>query len=365
MTTIPAQDPSQAQPWLQVIGSRHFGEWLAAEQVSLGLTTYQLGKLLLLGHKSPHELAVFERSFERCMGLCATDDAQTLWMSSRSQLWRLENMQGHDPFDRLYVPRQSFVTGDIDIHDLAIDDRGQPVFANTRFSCLATVSTRTNFECVWKPDFISRLAAEDRCHLNGLAMRDGQPRYVTLCGRSDVVDGWRDCRTNGGCVIDVATHETLAEGLAMPHSPRWHQERLWLVEAGSGWFGYVDVASGRFERVTFCSGYARGLAMFGQWAVVGLSLPRHEPTFRGLPLEKELEQRGAVARCGLLVIDLKSGNVIHWVRFDNKIHELYEVIVLHGVRRPSAYGFMTRDIEQNVWFVDGDHTHRWTASDPP
>ena len=357
-----SQVGGSAEPWLNVIGSRHLLDWLAAEQVSLALTTYQLGKLLFLGQKSRHELAVFERSFERCMGLCASADAQTLWMSSRSQLWRFENMQSDGPHDRMYVPRMSHVTGDIDIHDLAIDGDGRPVFVNTLFNCLATVSSRFNFECLWRPDFISRLAAEDRCHLNGLALRDGQPRYVTLCARSDVVDGWRDHRADGGCVIDVTSNEVLVEGLSMPHSPRWHQDRLWLLEAGSGWFGFIDPHSGNFERVTFCSGYPRGLAIFGDWAVVGLSLPRHEATFQGLPLDEELKRRGAVARCGLQVIHLKTGDVAHWVRIENKVHELYEVVALHGVSRPAALGFMTDEIEKNVWFTEGEQTHRWTAA---
>ncbi len=163
-------------------------------------------------------------------------------------------------------------------------------------------------------------------------------------------------------MIDVTSNEVLVEGLSMPHSPRWHQDRLWLLEAGSGWFGVIDPHSGRFERVTFCSGYARGLAIFGDWAVVGLSLPRREPTFQGLPLDEELQRRGAVARCGLQVINLKSGDVAHWVRIENKVHELYEVVALQGVSRPAALGFMTDEIEQNVWFTEGERTHRWTAA---
>lgn len=353
------------QPWLKVIGSRHLVDWLASERVSLACTTYQLGKLLLLGRKQSHELAVFERSFERCMGLCASANGETLWMSSRSQLWRFEAMPADGPHDRTYVPRTAHVTGDIDMHDLALDDAGRPVFVNTLFSCLATISPQFNFECLWRPQFISRLAAEDRCHLNGLAMRDGQPRYVTLCAQSDVVDGWRDHRADGGCVIDVNSNEVLAEGLSMPHSPRWHQDRLWLLEAGSGWFGYIDSDNGRFERVAFCCGYPRGLAMFGDWAVVGVSLSRHEQTFQGLALDAELKQRGAVARCGLQVINLKSGDIAHWVRIENKVHELYEVVTLRGVSRPAALGFVTDEIQHNVWFAEGKDTHHWTAIGQP
>jgi uncharacterized protein (TIGR03032 family) len=366
-----AEDPSEstpagAQPWLNVMASRNFSEWLAERPVSLGITTYQAGKLLLLGHKPDHSLAVFERTFNRCMGLCAAPNGQTLWLSSRFQLWRFENVLAEgtsaSEFDRLYVPRVGYTTGDIDVHDLAVAPDGQVVFVNTLFSCLATISPRYNFEVQWRPPFISRLAAEDRCHLNGLALRDGHPRYVTLCGQTDVVDGWRDCRTDGGCVMDVTTNEIVCDGLSMPHSPRWHGDRLWLLEAGTGWLGFVDFPSGRFQRATFCGSFPRGLAIVGNYAVVGLSLPRNEPTFQGLPLDNELAQRRAVPRCGLLVVDLISGDAVHWVRIEGKVHELYDVVALPGVRRPKALGFATDEIQRNVWFEEHQQMSHWTAA---
>jgi len=362
----PAEPAGASPPWLNVIGSRNLVTWLAAQQVSLAFTTYQAGKLLFLGRKPDQTLAVFERTFNRCMGLWASTDSQTLWMSARFQLWRFQNVlaegQTAGDFDRLYVPRVGHTTGDIDVHDLAVDAAGRVVFVNTLFSCLATVSERFNFDVVWRPPFLSRVSAEDRCHLNGLALRDGQPRYVTLCGRTDVVDGWRDCRTNGGCVLDITTNDIVCDGLSMPHSPRWHGERLWLLEAGSGWLGYVDPSSGRFERLTFCGGYPRGLAIVGNHAVVGLSLPRHEPTFQGLPLEAELAQRNATPRCGLLVIDLHSGDVAHWVRIEGAVRELYDVVALPGVTRPKALGFVTDEIQHNVWFEEHGQASHWTAA---
>jgi uncharacterized protein (TIGR03032 family) len=348
-----------------VLASRHFPDWLAQQPVSLGITTYQAGKLLLLGHKPDGSLAVFERTFNRCMGLCAAHDAQTLWMSTRFQLWHLENMLGQGQvvgeFDRLYVPRVGYTTGNIDVHDLVVDSDGQVIFVNTLFSCLATISPRYNFDVVWRPPFLSRVSAEDRCHLNGLALRDGMPRYVTMAGRTDVVDGWRDCRREGGCVMDVTTNDSLVEGLSMPHSPRWHREQLWLLEAGSGWFGRVDLDRGRFERVAFCGGYARGLAMVSDYAVVGLSLPRDEPTFQGLPLDEELAQHRAEPRCGLLVINLNSGDAVHWVRIEGQVRELYDVVALAGVRRPKALGFVSDEIQHNVWFAERGQASHWTA----
>ena len=335
---------------LEILSSRGLPGWLAEQRHSLAFTTYQAGKLFLLGLQASGRLSLFERSFSRCMGVCAHADA--LWLATLYQIWRLENAlpRGHvqDGYDRLYVPRVAHTTGDLDVHDLAVTATGRVVFVNTLFSCLATLSERASFVPLWRPPFISRLAAEDRCHLNGLALEDGEPAYVTLVGRSDVADGWREQRRRGGCVHDVRTDQPVCEGLSMPHSPRLHQGRLWLLEAGSGQLGFVDRARGRFERVAFVPGYARGLCLLGDYAVVGLSKLRGSRTFADLELGEQLQARGAEPRCGLLVIDLRSGDAVHWLRLDGIVEELYDVAALPGVRNPMALGLQSDEIQRTI-----------------
>jgi uncharacterized protein (TIGR03032 family) len=351
-------------PKLELLASRHFTTWLAEQRISLAVTTYQSNKLFLLGLRPDGQLSGHERTFARCMGLWS--NGQTIWLTSQYQIWRLENAlrpgELADGFDRLYVPRVGYVTGDVDAHDIAPDAEGRPIFVNTLFGCLATLSERESFRPLWRPPFLSKLAAEDRCHLNGLAVSEGVPQYVTACGEADVVDGWRDQRTGGGCVIDVSRNQVVARGLSMPHSPRLAGERLWLLDSGTGHFGYLDLERGKFERVAFCPGYARGLALVGNYAVVGLSKPR-EQTFKGLPLDAELQQRGATSRCGLQVIDLNTGNVVHWLRIEGGVDELYDVVSLPGVARPKAFGFKTDEIRRNVWFSDEGQTTHWLAQD--
>lgn len=343
----PAPTPTE-EPWVEVTGSAHLADWLAEQQVSLAFTTYQTGKLFLLGSHGGR-LAVFERTFNRAMGLWA--DGQTLWLSTLYQLWRFENAlrpgetyQGHD---RLYVPRAGYTTGDLDVHDVAVDADGRVIFAATLFGCLATLSTRYSFTPLWRPPFLSKLAAEDRCHLNGLALVGGRPRYVTVVSTSDVVDGWRDRRQDGGCLLAVPSGRVVISGLSMPHSPRVYRDRVWLLNSGQGTFGSVP-PGGTFEPLTFCPGYARGLAFCGDYAVVGLSRPREDKTFGGLPLGPELERRGADARCGLQVIDLRSGDVVHWLRLEGMVRELYDVAVLPGAVRPMAFGFKTDEIRRTI-----------------
>ena len=337
-------------PELEITCSRQFTSWLAEQNLSLSFTTYQAGKVFFIGLEASGQLSVFQRTFARCMGLYAA--GTSLYMSSLYQLWRFENAlapgQLHSGYDCMYVPQVSYITGDIDVHDLAVDREGNLVFVNTLFSCLATVSQQHSFIPLWKPKFISRLAAEDRCHLNGLGMRDGQLRYVSAVSQSDVADGWRDSRRDGGCCIDVSTNEVIVSGLAMPHSPRWYDNKLWLLNSGAGEFGYVDEQRGVFEPVAFCPGYLRGCAFSGNFAIVGLSQPRHNKTFSGLPIAEKLLSVDAKARCGLSVIDLRSGDIVHWLRIEGVVEELYDVVVLPGVRRPMAIGLKTDEIRRVV-----------------
>jgi uncharacterized protein (TIGR03032 family) len=340
------------QPWLQVMGSRHLLDWLDEQQISLAFTTYQTGKLFFVGRKSEDRISVFERTFTHCMGLWASADARTLWMNSRYQLWRFEDALApparHNGYDAVYVPRVGYTTGDLDVHDIAVEATGRVVFVNTQFGCLAAPSERASFKPLWRPPFLSALVPEDRCHLNGLALRDGAARYVTALAASDVADGWRDRRQDGGCVVDVATGELVVPGgLSMPHSPRWHRDRLWLLNSGTGELGHADLSTGRFEPVAFCPGYLRGLSFAGDYAVVTLSKPRHM-TFTGLELDGRLHRKGAEPQCGLQVIDLKTGAIAHWLRLDGRVTELYDVVVLRGVQRPMGLGFKTNEIERMV-----------------
>lgn len=337
--------------------SRGFESWLARSGGSLAFTTYQAGKFFLIGLKRDGRLAVFERSFARCMGLGVSPDARTLLLATHYQIFRFDNAlpSGHSrgDHDAVYVPRMSWITGDIDTHDIAFSAQGRPVFVNTLFNCLAEVSDGWSFKPVWKPPFISKLAPEDRCHLNGLAVEGGRPRYVTAVSQSNVADGWRDKRAGGGIVMDVETDEIVCDGLSMPHSPRLHQGKLWVLNSGAGEFGFVDPATGAFNATAFCPGYARGLAFVGDHAVVGLSQARESRTFQGLPLDEALRKNGAEARCGLIVIDTESGDIVAWVRLEGVVRELYDVSFLPGVRNPSALGFKTDEITRMITIDEG------------
>jgi uncharacterized protein (TIGR03032 family) len=341
-------------PALQIQASEGLWHWLAEQNISLALTTYQTNRLFLIGrNQEPGRLAVQERLFDKPMGLFWQED--TLTMGCRAQIWQLANRlpagQSHEDGDHLYVPRQAWFTGDLSAHDLAIDQQGRLLFVNTDFSCLATLDPDYSFHPLWQPPFISKLVAEDRCHLNGLALQDGEATWMTACSQTDEAASWRHHRHDGGVVLHLPSNGIAATGLSMPHSPRWHRDRLWLLNSGSGELGYLD--GERFVPIAYGPGFGRGLAFHDRYALVGLSQLRTS-SFGGLALEQRLAADGQQAQCGLMVVDLDSGAVVHWLRFANVVEELFDLVVIPGARRPRALGLQDDDIERTISFPGSD-----------
>ncbi|WP_454916093.1 TIGR03032 family protein [Xanthobacter sediminis] len=338
-TPDPVQAPTPAGvETTSLTCSRTLSGWLARHQASLAFSSYQSGQLFLVGQFEDGSISFHQRDFVRAMGLWRRGSA--LYLVSLVQIWRLENILGpaeraNAQFDHLYIPRVAHVTGDVDGHEIAVEASGRVVFVNTRYSCLATVSDVHSFKPLWRPKFVSRLAAEDRCHLNGLCLEDGRVRYVTAVSRTDVVDGWREHRVGGGVLIRVDDDEVVADGFSMPHSPRVHGGHLYVLDSARGYLVRVDPQTGAKEDVAFCPGFMRGLSFHDGHAIVTLSLPRHL-SFSGLPIEQEIARRGGTAWCGVQIINLASGDVVEWIRLEGAIRELFDVTVLPGVRCPMA-----------------------------
>ena len=324
--------------------------WLHAEGVALAITTYQIGKLFLIGAPGPDRLSVTERTFERCLGVAVSGGA--LFLAGRNNIMRFDNVvppgQSLEGHDAVYVPQVAWYTGDVFTHDLGVLASGRPVFINTLFGCLATVDEGSSFRPVWLPPFLSALRPEDRCHLNGLAMEDGRPRYVTAAGQTDSAGGWREGRVGGGCVIDVTYDAVIATGLTMPHSPRVAGGQLYLCNAGTGELGTIEPASGRFVPIAFCPGFTRGLVLHAGHALVGLSLPRQSRDFSGMPLDDRLKAAGREPECVLEVIDLTRGERAHWLRIGGVVRELYDIALIPNARTPMVVGFAQDQINRLI-----------------
>jgi uncharacterized protein (TIGR03032 family) len=316
---------------------------------SLLVTTYQANKLLAV-RAAGGGLSTLVRTFERPMGLAV--DAQRLTIGTRHQIWTLRNApdiaQRVEPVglhDACFLPRSSHVTGDIGIHEMAW--AGDELYlVNTRFSCLCTLHPDYSFVPRWRPQFIRALAAEDRCHLNGLAMVDERPKYVTALGESDMAGGWRANKAQGGVLMEVPGGAIVTRGLSMPHSPRWHDGRLWLLESGTGQLVLVDPATGLRQMVAELPGFARGLALCGPHAFIGLSKIRQTSAMDGVPLAQRREQ----LKCGVAVVDLRNGQIIALLEFQTAVEEIFDVQLLPGLRFPEVIGFQ-QDTIQHTFVV--------------
>jgi uncharacterized protein (TIGR03032 family) len=323
-------------PALQPLRSQHtssFPALLEQGAFSVVVSTYQAGKLVML-RADGGVLNTHFRGFSRPMGVAVSGGR--LVVGTTLEVWEYHDvpavarkLEPAGKHDGCFLPRRSHSTGDVQIHEMAwVGD--ELVFVNTLFSCLAVRSDTYSFRPVWRPAFISGLAPEDRCHLNGLGVRDGQVQYVTALGETDTAGGWRANKKDGGLLLDVTTGAVLLRGLSMPHSPRWYRGRLWLLESGTGSIGYVDEAAGRYVRVAGLPGFTRGLDFWGRFAFVGLSQVRETAVFSGIPITEAAVERN----CGVWVVNIESGEVVALVRFEDALQEIFAVAVLPGMRFP-------------------------------
>ena len=299
------------------------------------VTTYQAGKLVVL-RADQGVLNTHFRVFAKPMGLAVAGNR--LGIGTAVDIWEFHNVPAAtrqlDPagkHDACFLPRRSHVTGDVQIHEMCwVDD--ELWFVNTAFSCLCVRSDANSFQPRWRPSFVTALAPGDRCHLNGLCAKDGKPRYVTALGQTDAPGQWRENKRSGGVLIDIESDEIIAQQLSMPHSPRWHDDRLWLLQSGTGSMGTIDLQRGRYEEVARFPGFTRGLSFCGPFAFVGLSQVRESATFSDFPLVERLRQEERT--CGVWVLHVESGQTVGFVRFEDALQEIFAVETLPGLRYP-------------------------------
>jgi len=319
--------PSPSAPMPAPFASRHtlsFPELLSSLGVSVLLSTYQSGRLILCRADGAH-LNTHFRQLQVPMGIAV--DATRITVGTERRIFTYRNHPnaaatlGDAPYDACFLPLHMHISGNIQIHELAyVAD--ELWAASTRFSSLVTFDDDHSFVPRWRPPFVSALAAEDRCHLNGFAVVNDRVGFASALGLTDTAGGWRDEKGVGGVVLDVPSGEVVVSGLSMPHSPRWYGGRLWVLESGKGALSVADLNTGRVETVVELPGFTRGLAFVDTYALVGLSQVR-ESVFRGLPIVQQQHRE-----CGVWVVDLESGSVVGNLSFTGAVQEIFDVQVL-------------------------------------
>jgi uncharacterized protein (TIGR03032 family) len=332
--------------------SRGFAAWLRAQGTSLAFTSYQSNRLFLIGVMPDGTVSVHQQLFPRAMGLWWEPNRLTL--ASLTEIWRLENVLGdgelaEDRFDVKLVPRQTYITGNADVHEIAVDSDGNLIFVATDLSSLATLDPVHGLRPIWKPPFISEVARGDRCHMNGLGMLNGRPKYVTCVSQTDVPNGWHGRPLPNGVVVDVESGRNVSDRLAMPHSPRAVGNKIYALDSGRGFLVEVDPQTGELNPIVFCPGFLRGLAIVGDFAVLTVSKPRYG-TFESLPIGDEMERRGFAPLCAVLIVDLVKGEIVEWLRIEGYVQELFTVVLMPGINCPSSVGPTTAEYSTEITF---------------
>ena len=357
----PMMDPTR--PPFSCTFTPEAAELLATLNCTLVLSTYQAGKVIFLSSTDGEQLNQLPRSFEVPMGLAYED--RRLAIATKHEIVVLVNdprlATGYpnrpDFYDALFTPRVAYFAGAVDTHDLMWASDGL-IGVNTLFSCLYRLNDYYSFEPIWRPPFVSDLVPEDRCHLNGMAMVDGKPRYVTAFGVTNTHQGWRPDKLTGGILMDVDTNEILMRNLPMPHTPRVYDGELYLLLSASGELVRADLASGRYDVISRVPGFVRGMAKYGDYLFVGSSHLRRTHTFGDLPLAQE-----GSTFCGVMIYHLPTGATVGQIKYVNSCNEIYDLLIIPNVRRPNILNTITpmfrRALSLQVntyWGQDPDET---------
>ena len=302
---------------------------------TIAITTYQAGKVIFISARDENSLVQLPRSFNRAMGLAVRDQQMAIALKDEVILLNnapeLANTYPKNPgvYDALYMPQLAYFTGQIDLHDLNWGEGDQLWGVNTSFSCLVTMSSRYSWQQEWKPFFIDALVSEDRCHLNGMAMENQHPKYVTALGQGNTFQGWRDTLPNGGILMDVKKNEIILEHLPMPHSPRIYHGDLYLLLSATGQLVKVDPIRKSYEVIKTMDGFVRGMAKLGDYLFIGLSkLRQNSSSFKHLEIAKKSN------RVGISVVHLPTGALVGELIYQTSVDEIYDIQVLPGIVRP-------------------------------
>lgn len=317
--------------------SEGFEKLLASVQGTLAISVYQAGKILLFD-ADERGMRLRPISYQKPMGICSEGDEMAIATLDELHVYKNEPelsdrlSKQNKVYDHLYFPRKTFHCGALDLHDIALVD-GEWVGVNTLFSCICKFDNHHNFVPIWQPDFISELTPEDRCHLNGMAIENGEMKYITALGHGDYKQSWRADITNSGILIDIKKNEIVLDGLAMPHSPRLHNGKLFLLESAKGELIEVDLENYTKRTVAKLNGLVRGLVISNGLAFIGISMVRE-----GSSTFKKLTDDVKADNASIQVIDLKSGMVLGSLNFGGAIREIYDVQLLRNKQNVGIFG---------------------------
>ena len=336
--------------------SSHVPELLQKLNCSLAISTYQAGKLVFISALNESKIVQLPRTFDKPMGIAQDHQNDKLALACKDEVIVFSNAKelakyyprSPEKYDALYMPRVSYHTGNLDIHDLNFGQNNELYGVNTLFSSIVKIDDNYSFTPIWKPKFIDRVVSEDRCHLNGMAMLNGKPKYVTAFGKGNTFQSWRDTVTTGGIVIDVETDEIIIDGLAMPHTPRIFNGELYTLLSATGELIKINKEKSTYEVIVQLDGFVRGMDLYNDYLFIGLSkLRENSSTFAKLNLKAN--------EAGIMIVHLPTASIAGKISYQTSLDEIYDVHVLPGKVRPNILNTIRPDYKEGVTTPDATY----------
>ncbi len=318
--------------------SPNIPELLLGLKCSIAISTYQTGKVVIFSAKDENQLVQLPRTFPKPMGMAknghrwaiATNDSVVV--TGNAPGLAANYAPNPNVYDSLYIPRASYYTGPLDMHDIQFTANGL-LGVNTLFSNVSKINDSFSFDSFWQPSWITELKPEDRCHLNGLAVdpKSGKPKYISALGDGNEARSWKENMLSGGVLIDMESNEIALAGLPVPHTPRIYQDGIWMLLSATGELVKVDIESGKYDIVTQLNGFARGMDRIGDYLFIATSKLRpNSSLFKEAPVAKRS------VTCGITVVYIPTGQPCGHITYQTSVEELYDLLVLNGNLRPNV-----------------------------
>ena len=326
-------------------------ELLSKLKCSIAISTYQAGKLIFISPKDENSLIQLPRTFEKPMGIAHDPETDSIALATKDEVIILANspqLAEHYPnapkkYDALYMPRATYHTGTLDIHDLSFGKDRRLFAVNTLFSTIVEINSNYNFEPYWTPPFINQLVSEDRCHLNGMTLQNGFPKYATAFNQGNTAGSWRDNITTSGVLLDIETNEIILTNLGMPHSPRLFNNELYILLSATGELIKVNKEAGTYDVIVKVDGFVRGMDLHQDYLFIGLSkLRKNSSTFAKLPFADKAQE------AGILVIHLPTGSIAGKITYTTSLDEIYDIKVLSDKLRPNILNTLKPDYKMGL-----------------
>jgi len=330
-------------------------ELLMQLNCTIAVSTYQAGKLVFISAKDQHSLVQLPRHFEKVMGIAEDVENDKLALACKDEVIvfaNSKNLAHHYPkspqkYDAMYLPRVTYHTGALDIHDLSFGTNGNIYAVNTLFSCIVKIDDNYNFTPYWKPPFIDKLVSEDRCHLNGMALKDGKPKYATAFNQGNSPQSWRENVTTTGVVFDIETNEVVIDKLPMPHSPRIFGDDLYVLLSATGELVKIDVNTGQYEVIVKIDGFVRGMSLHQDYLFIGLSkLRKNSSTFGKLKFAEKANH------AGIMIVHLPTKSIVGQIQYLTSLDEIYDIHIIPNKVRPNILNTMTVDHKAGLMIPD-------------